>query len=79
MCVGISERRGKAMKLKPCPFCKREDAILTDNSIDLHADIPGWTTRPIDFVTCACGARGPAGASEEQAIEKWNSRVGLVQ
>ena len=68
----LEKYKAMARKLQPCPFCKEDELILSDNTLDLHADIPGWTRRHRDFVACGCGARGPAGDTEEQAIKKWN-------
>lgn len=51
----------------PCPFCGEADGIV---------DHPDW--RASEFIiTCArCEASAPPGATEVEAIERWNSRVG---
>ncbi len=51
-----------AAELVPCPFC---------GSV---------RTQPVDqfvhFVRCQdCDTEGPCGFSEDQAVEKWNTRV----
>lgn len=53
-------------KLKPCPFCGTfgPGLYVTSNAYDAP------------FVECNnCGSCGPVEATEERAIESWNSRA----
>jgi Lar family restriction alleviation protein len=61
-------------ELKACPFCgntyKEEFAIrTTDLSI-------GDTAFNRINVCCSCGAQGPDGDTQEEAIARWNRRKG---
>ena len=54
-------------KLKPCPFCGREPVYVADGK-----------------VICICGAMMQSfnewkPFTEQEAIERWNKRVGEVQ
>ena len=56
-------------KLKPCPFCGGIGTLF------VVTDEIGYV-----FVTCApsdngCGATGPGGITEEEAIKAWNRRA----
>ena len=56
------------MKLKPCPFCGRNDSI----SIDKYKSGGEWW----HFVECKeCMANGPVGKTEQDAADAWNERV----
>lgn len=51
-------------KLKPCPFCGRENLIIIFDDYNNSA------------VFCnKCGAEGPLKGTEEGAIEAWNRRT----
>ena len=61
--------------LKPCPFCGN-NAIFEyagkGMSLELHEK---WSERTLSFVTCSyCGAL-VSGATEQDAISRWNMRA----
>ncbi len=50
-------------QMLPCPFCGSPGVAVVGS-----------------FVRCgSCGAAGPFGNSEAEAVERWNVRVGIVQ
>jgi Lar family restriction alleviation protein len=50
--------------VKPCPFCGAEqDELLMKPA-----------TKSRFLVQCICGAEGPSGLSQWEAIEQWNRR-----
>lgn len=52
--------------LGPCPFCGRTDLEVTHNGTAAR-----W------YMCMTCRAEGPAGDSDAEAIEAWNSRAAL--
>jgi Lar family restriction alleviation protein len=58
-------------KLKPCPFCGNNgigiaEIVTTKNRIVVHCEM-------------GCGGRTPYCDSEEEAVKKWNTRVGSCE
>lgn len=49
----------------PCPFCSECRGLVV---VCAYPDDEGY------FVLCKCGANGPLGKTEEEAIELWNRR-----
>ncbi len=50
-------------QMLPCPFCGSPGVAVVGS-----------------FVRCGtCGAAGPFGNSEAEAVERWNARAGLIQ
>jgi len=47
---------------KQCPWCKTQDQYVTSNGEENY------------FVQCSCGASGPVGENEEEAIRAWDDR-----
>jgi len=47
--------------LKPCPFCGDDQPVLLYSAVRCRI----------------CGAVGPFSSSDDQAIEKWNTRAAL--
>lgn len=63
----MADRDGKMSgELAPCPFCGERRAIVKRSG--------RWGY----FVSCACAAVGPNGASRKEAVERWNARVATV-
>ena len=61
----------KEMKLKPCPFCGRED---------IRAKIMNHEGYDVGIVFCInCGAQIRAFNSQAEAIEAWNRRAEIVE
>ena len=56
--------------LGPCPHCKTDEVLIVSD-VELSGHNPEqWP----EAVHCGnCGARGPWGRSEEDAVEKWNA------
>ncbi len=53
---------------EPCPFCR---------SRQLSVEPYSTGKKPIFHVNCEkCGAAGPAGSSESDAVRLWNRRPG---
>ena len=50
-------------KLKPCPFCGSNGAILHEVTDHNH------------MIMCDCGASGALAESKKEAIEAWNRRT----
>jgi hypothetical protein len=51
--------------VKACPFCGDCDSNLSNNGIESN------------FVVCDCGAEGPPGTDDIQAVIEWNRRAQL--
>jgi Lar family restriction alleviation protein len=68
-----NETAAKA-ELKPCPFCgndnKEEFAFFSE-----QRSISG-KRRTVYNAACSCGAMGPDGHTKEEAVERWNRRIG---
>ncbi len=69
-------------KLAPCPWgCKLDEnevAIMKEDYPVMAG--PGLGIFPPQIhsrfsVCCSCGAQGPHGNTQEEAIERWNRRV----
>lgn len=55
------------MEAKPCPFCMH-------STVTVYPTNPAWMDH-CSYVMCEnCGAEGPSGNDEDEALEKWNSR-----
>lgn len=64
-------------QIAPCPFVKNPVANGNEVCILTHEDL-GW--RQIFIVCCGdCGARGPWGKTESEALELWNTKAGALQ
>lgn len=58
------DTEGEPVTLTACPHDGNAAHIVKGNA-----------GRPIFYVACSCGARGPICATVEAAIERWNVRV----
>lgn len=68
-------------ELKPCPFCGKKVAIVT-NCVEIEGCENfescancGWKCVVCNAIDGGCGASGGYADSEEKAITKWNTRA----
>lgn len=54
-------------KLKTCPFCGCDDGLYVSDAPRAHPELRF-------SVECVCGASGAPRATEEAAIEWWDTR-----
>lgn len=57
----------------PCLFCGNTEAQeMALMKQEFPHDINNWTMGTLYRVSCSCGAEGPNGNDEKEAVEKWN-------
>lgn len=71
-------------KLKPCPFCGKQDPVHVADSNEINGALPSdenYKFNPYHAVVCSftdggCGATGGYRRTKCEAIEAWNIRDG---
>jgi len=59
--------------LKPCPFCGEAEKLIIEQPV-----VCGPSRYLIMCGNIGCRICGSTGFTEEEAIEKWNTRTGCV-